>query len=102
MLQLCAGKDKKNTFMQPLKSPYFALILASTGIFLFVIDLFIVNVALPNIQNGLQASNNDIQWIIAFYVIGYAIFLILGGKVGDYYGKKKIYLIAMSGFVIAS
>lgn len=88
--------------MEISKQPYFSLILAATGIFLFVIDLFIVNIALPKIQEGLQASHSSLQWIIAMYVLGYAVFLITGGKIGSYYGKKKVYLMSMFFFVLSS
>ncbi len=74
----------------------------STGIFLFVIDLFIINVSLTTIQHSLSLSSSDTQWILILYIIGYASILINAGNAGDYYGKKKLYLIGMTGFTIAS
>ena len=76
--------------------------IVSIGIFLFVIDLFIINVSLPTIQHSLQLSNSSSQWIIILYIIGYASLLINAGKAGDYYGKKKLYLLGMAGFTFAS
>ncbi|AOM77091.1 MFS transporter [Pedobacter steynii] len=83
-------------------SKWFSLGIVSTAIFLTVIDLFIVNVALPAIKNGVKGSDADMQFIIVMYIIGYAAFLITGGKAGEYYGKKKIFLIGISVFTIAS
>ncbi|WP_343565838.1 MFS transporter [Sphingobacterium sp.] len=74
----------------------------SIGIFLFVIDLFIINVSLPTIQHALDLSNSATQWIIILYIIGYASLLINAGNAGDYYGKKKLYLLGMAGFTFAS
>lgn len=74
----------------------------STGIFLFVIDLFIINVSLPSIQETLQLTTSETQWIIILYVIGYASLLICSGNAGHYYGRKKIYLIGMLGFTTSS
>lgn len=74
----------------------------SIGIFLFVIDLFIINVSLPTIQHALDLSNSATQWIIILYIIGYASLLINAGNAGDYFGKKKLYLLGMAGFTVAS
>ncbi|MEN5055345.1 MFS transporter [Sphingobacterium kitahiroshimense] len=74
----------------------------SAGIFLFVTDLFIINVSLPSMQQSLQLSTSETQWIIILYVIGYASLLISSGNAGNYYGRKKMYLIGMLGFTISS
>ncbi len=78
------------------------IFLLSTGIFLFVIDLFIINVSLPTIQHGLHLRDSDTQWIIILYIIGYASLLINAGNAGNHYGKKKLYLIGMAFFTVAS
>lgn len=80
----------------------FKVSVLSAGIFLFVIDLFIINVSLPSMQQSLQLSTSETQWIIILYVIGYASLLISSGNAGNYYGKKKLYLIGMFGFTISS
>lgn len=80
----------------------FTIFTLSIGIFLFVIDLFIINVSLPTIQNTLYLNNGQTQWIIILYVIGYASLLINAGKAGNYFGHKKLYIFGMIGFTIAS
>lgn len=74
----------------------------SMGIFLFVIDLFIINVSLPSIQQSLSLNTSETQWVVVLYVIGYASLLISAGNAGNYYGRKTVYLIGMLGFTISS
>ncbi|EFK56086.1 MFS transporter [Sphingobacterium spiritivorum] len=81
---------------------YVQLLLVSTGIFLFVIDLFIINVSLPSIQAGLHAQDSQAQWIVILYVIGYASLLVTGSKAGTYWGKKKVYNLSMLFFILSS
>lgn len=80
----------------------FKTFILSIGIFLFVLDLFIINVSLPSIQHTLDLSNSKAQWIIILYIIGYASLLINAGKAGEYYGRKKLYVLGMIGFTISS
>ncbi|WP_126243406.1 MFS transporter [Chitinophaga rhizosphaerae] len=78
------------------------LAIISSAVFLAVIDIFIVNVALPSIRTGLNGSDADMQLVIAMYLLGYASFLILGGRLGDRFGKKRIFVWSMLLFTIAS
>ncbi|MEK6509348.1 MFS transporter [Myroides sp. C4067] len=78
------------------------LFLISMSIFLSVLDLFIVNVAIPKIRVAMHASVADIQLIIVYYVIGYGAFLITSGKVGLKYGHKKIFILSMFSFGVFS
>lgn len=83
-------------------SKWFLLLIVSSAIFLSVIDLFVVNVAIPSIKKGIQGSDGDIQLVIVLYVIGYAAFLIAGGRAGDYFGKKKVFITGILVFTLAS
>lgn len=74
----------------------------AAGIFLFVFDLFIINVSLPSMQQSLRLSTSETQWIIVLYVIGYASLLINSGNAGIYFGRKNLYLIGMLGFTVSS
>ncbi len=76
--------------------------LVSSGVFLSVIDIFIVNVAIPSIKAGIHGSDGDSQLFIALYLIGYACFLITGGRTGDHFGRKKVFITAMLVFTTAS
>ena len=81
---------------------WWALVLISSGVFLSVIDIFIVNVAIPSIEAGIHGSDGDSQLFIALYLIGYASFLITGGRMGDHFGRKRVFIIAMLLFTTAS
>ncbi|MBO9673697.1 MAG: MFS transporter [Sphingobacteriaceae bacterium] len=83
-------------------SKWFPFLIASSAIFLSVLDLFIVNVALPTIKTGIKGTHADMQLVIVMYIIGYASFLIAGGRAGGYFGKKKVFLTGMLVFTIAS
>ncbi len=67
-----------------------------------LLDTTIVNVAIPSIQTSLGASYSSIQWIIAGYSLTFALFLITGGRLGDIFGYKRLFLIGMAGFIVAS
>lgn len=88
--------------MHKQTSKWIILIILSCSIFLSVIDIFIVNVAIPAIKKGIHGTDGDIQLVIALYLLGYAAFLITGGRAGDYYGKKKVFIVAMLSFTFAS
>jgi EmrB/QacA subfamily drug resistance transporter len=67
-----------------------------------LLDAFIVNVALPTIQSTLKANAGELELVIASYSLTYAIFLITGGRLGDIFGRKKLFILGMTVFTIAS
>lgn len=83
-------------------SKWFLLAIISSSVFLSVMDIFIVNVAIPHIKAGIHGADSDIQLVIALYLLGYASFLVTGGRAGDYFGKKKVFVAAMLMFVVTS
>lgn len=72
------------------------------GSFLAFLDFFIVNIALPAMRADLGASSAQLQLIVAAYGIGFGVTLITGGRLGDIYGRKRVFLIGLGGFTIAS
>ncbi|WP_276356125.1 MFS transporter [Cohnella caldifontis] len=70
--------------------------------FMVVLDTFIVNVSLPSIAQDLHTDFSELQLIVAAYVLGYAVLLVTGGRMGDLYGRKTMFLLGMAGFVAAS
>lgn len=70
--------------------------------FLTILDIFIVNVALPSIQKHIKATNDQMQLVVAVYMIGFAAFLVLGGKLGDHFGRKKVFITGMIVFMLSS
>ncbi|WP_184655773.1 MFS transporter [Rhizobium soli] len=79
-----------------------ALAILLTGAFLPPLDFFIVNVALPSIREDFQASASTMQLIISGYATTYAVMLITGGRLGDLYGRRNVFLAGMVAFAAAS
>jgi EmrB/QacA subfamily drug resistance transporter len=102
-----AGTDRPVTGAAagvPIPDPkrWIALIIVLAAGFMDLLDVTIVNVAVPSILKDLHASYAEVEWIIAGYVLGFAAMLITGGRLGDIYGRKRIFLIGVAGFTIAS
>ncbi len=67
-----------------------------------VLDATVVNVALPHAQAALDISNADRQWIVTAYTLTFGGFLLLGGRIADYFGRKRTFMIGLIGFAGAS
>src|SRR5437588_12920242 len=76
-----------------------ATILASSMAF---IDGTVVNVALPALQTNLNATAVDVQWVVEAYALLLSAFLLVGGSLGDHYGRRRIFLIGVALFALAS
>jgi len=70
--------------------------------FMVILDLSIVNVALPSIQSSLNFSASDLQWIVNAYAITFAGFLMLGGRAADHFGQRRVFVAALAVFAAAS
>src|SRR5690242_11872311 len=70
--------------------------------FMYVVDAFVVNVAIPAIRGDLGASPSEIEAVIALYLIAYATLVITGGRLGDIFGAKPTFLTGLIGFIVAS
>lgn len=81
---------------------WFALLIILTAPLLYVIDIFIINIAIPTIKSSLHATDGEVQLVIASYLLGSACFLIIGGRAGDYLGKKKVFFWGMCWFTLTS
>ncbi|UYZ10891.1 MFS transporter (plasmid) [Agrobacterium salinitolerans] len=81
---------------------WMALVILLTGAFLPPLDFFIVNVALPSIREDFRASASTMQLIISGYATTYAVMLITGGRLGDLYGRRNVFLAGIVGFAAAS
>ncbi len=72
------------------------------GTFMVVLDFFIVNVALPSIQSGLHASSGALEWIVAGYGLTTAVLLITSGRLGDRYGRRRVFCTGLALFTLSS
>ena len=81
---------------------WLALAVVMTASLMDMVDVTIVNIAIPSIRRDTGASFSAIQWITAGYALAFAIGLITGGRLGDIYGRKRLFVIGISGFTLAS
>ena len=81
---------------------WLTLVILLLAAFMNLLDVSIVNIAIPSIQRDLHASYADVQWALAGYTLAYALVLITGGRLGDTFGRKRLFLIGVSGFTIMS
>jgi EmrB/QacA subfamily drug resistance transporter len=79
-----------------------ALGVVLTAAFMQLVDISIVNVAIPSIQRDLDATYAQIQWVLAGYQLAFAVTLITGGRLGDIFGRKRLFMLGMAGFTLAS
>ena len=79
-----------------------ALALVCVAFFMTILDVSIVNVALPSIKNSLHVSDNTLQWVLIAYAITFGGFLLLGGRAADLLGRRRLFMIGVALFSAAS
>ena len=90
--------------MEPWGSPLarWTLVAAVLGSGMAFLDATVVNVALPSMANDLHADIADLQWVLDAYLITLTALLLLGGSLGDRYGRRRVFMIGVVSFAIAS
>ena len=83
-------------------NPWLVLAALCLGFFMILLDTTIVNIAIPQMSEHLNASLSEILWIINAYILTYAVLLITAGRLGDLYGPKQLFLIGLVIFTAAS
>jgi EmrB/QacA subfamily drug resistance transporter len=78
------------------------LLVLCAALFLDALDVSMVGVALPSIKTDLDMSTSSLQWVVSAYVLGYGGFLLLGGRAADLLGRRRVFLIALGVFLVAS
>ena len=78
------------------------ILVLCSALFLDALDVSMVGVALPSISADLGMSTGSLQWVISAYVLGFGGFLLLGGRLADLLGRRRVFLIALGVFVVAS
>jgi EmrB/QacA subfamily drug resistance transporter len=78
------------------------LVLLALAQFMVILDVSIVNVALPAIQRGFNMTNTNLQWIVTAYTLAFGGFLLLGGRAADLFGRRRVFLIGTVLFTVAS
>jgi MFS family permease len=76
------------------KTAWGALLVLCGALFLDALDVSMTGVALPSIRTDLGMSTSSLQWVVSAYVLGYGGFLLLGGRVADLLGRRRVFLIS--------
>src|SRR3954449_5420852 len=85
-----------------MERKWWTLVLVSVATFMLLLDVTIVNVALPDIQRELNASLSSLQWVIDAYSLMLAAFLLTAGSLGDRLGRRRVFTIGFGIFTLAS
>ena len=78
------------------------LFVISIAQLMVVLDATVVNIALPSAQQALEFTNDQRQWVITAYALAFGSLLLLGGRIGDIFGRKRAFVIGLGGFAVAS
>src|SRR4249919_252983 len=81
---------------------WWALALLCSAYFMVILDVSIVNVALPSIQQDLHFSQGDLQWVLSAYALTFGGFLLLGGRAADMLGRRRVFMVGVALFTVAS
>ncbi|MFJ6566770.1 MFS transporter [Streptomyces sp. NPDC091292] len=87
---------------RPAPKTWLLVATACAGQFLVVLDVSVVNVALPSMRSDLALSGTGLQWVVNAYSIAFAGFMLLGGRAGDLFGRKRMFLLGLGLFTLAS
>ncbi|TME92999.1 MAG: DHA2 family efflux MFS transporter permease subunit [Chloroflexi bacterium] len=87
---------------QARTNPWLVLVVLTTGFFMILLDTTIVNVAIPAMSAGLNATLDEILWVLNAYILVYAVLLITAGRLGDLFGQRNLFAIGLAVFTLAS
>ncbi|MFD0419464.1 MFS transporter [Streptomyces sp. NPDC127108] len=102
MLQTPADTPTSRISGRPTPPTWLVVAAACAGQFLVVLDVSVVNVALPSMRTDLGLSATGLQWVVNAYSIAFAGFMLLGGRAGDLFGRKRMFLVGLGLFTLAS
>src|SRR5271154_3959654 len=88
--------------MPALDRKWWTLSAVCAGVFMLLLDITVVNVALPDIQRSLHSSFADLQWVVDAYSLTLAAFLLTAGVVGDIYGRREVFASGLVVFSVSS
>ena len=83
-------------------NPWLVLVVLTTGFFMILLDTTIVNVAIPAMSKGLNATLDQILWVLNAYILVYAVLLITAGRLGDLFGQRNMFALGLAVFTLAS
>ncbi len=87
---------------RPTHNPWLSVAIVCLAQLMVVLDATVVNVALPSIQHGLRISQANLQWVVNAYTLTFGGFLLLGGRLSDLFGRRRLFFVGVSLFTFAS
>jgi EmrB/QacA subfamily drug resistance transporter len=102
LLDVQVTPSSAQTVHQPDPRRWLMLVVVLCAALVVVLDGFIVNVAIPSIERELHASFAELQLVVAGYTLAYAVLLVTGGRLGDLYGRKRLFVLGMGSFTLFS
>src|SRR5215467_5587104 len=98
------ARAEANGMAPPALDPrrWAALVVILAAGFMDLLDVTIVNVAAPSILRDLHATYAQFEWVISGYLLGFAALLITGGRLGDIFGRKRMFLLGVAGVTVSS
>ncbi|HET9654710.1 MAG TPA: MFS transporter [Kineosporiaceae bacterium] len=95
------GGDEPETPATPV-SPWWAMSVCFAALFVTLLDITVVNVALPSIARGTGAVASQLQWVVSGYALAFGLVPVLAGRIGDQYGRRPVLIAGVAGFVLTS
>ncbi len=95
-------RDTQDHPTAPADRRWLVLVVVAVAQLMVVLDSTIVNIALPSAQQGLGFANSDRQWVVTAYALAFGSLLLVGGRLGDMYSRKWIFITGLIGFAVAS
>src|SRR5215813_7413570 len=87
---------------QPADRRWLVLVVVAIAQLMVVLDATIVNIALPSAQHALGFPNSDRQWVVTAYALAFGSLLLVGGRLGDMFSRKRVFITGLTGFALAS
>jgi EmrB/QacA subfamily drug resistance transporter len=87
---------------EPRDYRWLILVIVAIAQLMVVLDSTIVNIALPSAQHDLGFANNDRQWVVTAYALAFGSLLLLGGRLGDMFSRKRVFIVGLIGFALSS
>ena len=96
--------SEKTAAEVPVSDPnrFKALFVIAIAQLMIVLDASIVNLAIPSAQADLGIEPQDVQWVVTAYTLAFGGFLLLGGRIADFMGRKRTFIVGLLGFALAS
>src|SRR5262245_9524738 len=102
MMEAIAPAARSAPDLAPDPRRWWALALLCGAFFMVILDAAIVTVALPSIQADLSVSTQGLQWVVSAYALTFAGLLLLGGRAADLLGRRRVFMVGVASFTLAS